>query len=494
MPDIVRFGSDRMRAALVKWRARLSMARMAVLLAALACATATAVAQRPPNVVIIFIDDMGYGDIGPFGATGYATPNLDRMAREGNRLTNFYSAQAVCSAARAALLTGTYPNRIGIHGALGPNSLTGLHDDEQTIAELLKPRGYATAIYGKWHLGDRRQFLPTHHGFDEYFGLPYSNDMWPNHPEATPGTYPPLPLIEQDTVRQLMPDQSRLTRQSTEHAVQFIRTHASQPFFLYMPHTMVHVPLFVGQEFRESSTAGLFADVVQEVDWSVGQILAAIKTAGIDEQTLVIFTSDNGPWLSYGDHAGSAGPLREGKGTSWEGGVRVPFISRWPGRIAAGRVTHAPAMTIDLLPTIVSLTNAAMPVNKIDGLNVWPLLRGDVGATSPHDAFYFYYNTNELQAVRSGTWKLILPHSYRTLGVQARTTGGIPAKYHNVTAGLELYDLAADIGERTDVAALHPEVVQRMLILVERARADMGDALTKRVGSGTRAPGRVSAK
>ncbi len=467
---------------------------LCLILVALAAASAPAAAQRLPNIVIVFIDDMGYADIGPFGATRYPTPNLDRMAKEGTRLTSFYAAQPVCSASRAALLTGTYPNRIGMHGALGPNSTVGIADAEVTIAELLKAKGYATAAFGKWHLGDRPQFLPTRHGFDEFFGLPYSNDMWPNHPEAKPGTYPPLPLIESDTVRQLMPDQSQLTRQYTEHAVSFIERNAKRSFFLYVPHTMVHVPLFVGERFRGSSAADLYGNVVQELDWSVGEILKTIRRKGLDANTLVIFTSDNGPWLSYGDHAGSAGALREGKGTVWEGGVRVPFIARWPGRIAAGRTSTEPAMTIDLLPTVAKLVGASLPTHTIDGLDVWPLLKGDARATSPHDAFYFYYNTNELQAVRSGRWKLILPHTYRSLGSQPRATGGIPAKYQHVKVGLELYDLVRDVGERTDVAAQHPDVVKRLSALAEKARADMGDALTQRVGMGVREPGRAPGK
>ncbi len=472
---------------------------LAVLLAvasvvASAVASSPATAQRSPNIVIIFIDDMGYADIGPFGATGYATPNLDRMAREGTKLTSFYAAQAVCSASRAALLTGTYPNRIGIHGALGPGSSVGLGDSETTIAELLKSKGYSTAVFGKWHLGDRPQFLPTRHGFDEYFGLPYSNDMWPNHPEAKPGTYPPLPLIAGDTVQQLMPDQAQLTRRYTEHAISFIERNTQRPFFLYVPHTMVHVPLFVGASFKGSSPAGLYGDVVQELDWSVGEILKTIKQQGLDRNTLVIFTSDNGPWLSYGDHGGSAGPLREGKGTAWEGGVRVPFIARWPGRIRAGSTTAEPAMTIDMLPTLAKLVGAKLPRQTIDGLDVWPLLKGDARARSPHEAFYFYYNTSELQAVRSGKWKLILPHSYRSLGDQQRATGGVPVKYHTVAVGLELYDLQRDIGERANVASQHPDVVKRLLALAEKARDDMGDRLTQRTGKGVREPGRVLAK
>ncbi len=461
------------------------------LLVAIVFPATSAFAQRLPNIVIIFIDDMGYADIGPFGAKGYKTPNLDRMAKEGIRFTDFYAAQAVCSASRMALLTGCYPNRLGMHGALGPNAKHGIHDNEMTIAEVLKTKGYATAIYGKWHLGHHPQFLPTRHGFDEYFGLPYSNDMWPKHPEAKPGTYPDLPLIEGDKVIQLMPDQVQLTRQYTEHAVSFIERNKAKPFFLYVPHTMVHVPLFVGERFNGSSKSGLFADVVQEVDWSVGEILNTLKKNKLDQDTLVIFTSDNGPWLSYGDHAGSSGPLREGKGTAWEGGVRVPFIARWPGQIPAGRVNRKPAMTIDLLPTIAKLVKAELPQHKIDGLDIWPLLKGEAKAKNPHDAYFFYYNTNELQAVRSGKWKLILPHTYRTLGHQPKAKDGIPIKYSNVKVGLELYDLEADTGETRNVAGKHPAVVQRLEALAEQARAEMGDSLTNRIGKGVREPGRV---
>ena len=459
-----------------------------------AAITSPAFAQRLPNIVVIFIDDMGYADIGPFGAKGYKTPHLNRMAKEGIRFTDFYVAQAVCSASRTALLTGCYPNRLGLHGALGPSAKHGINDNETTIAEVLKTKGYATAIYGKWHLGHHPQFLPTRHGFDEYFGLPYSNDMWPKHPEAKPGTYPDLPLIEGEKVVQLMPDQAQLTRQYTERAVSFIERNKAKPFFLYVPHTMVHVPLFVGEKFKGSSKSGLFGDVVQEVDWSVGEILGALKKHKLDNDTLVIFTSDNGPWLSYGDHAGSSGPLREGKGTAWEGGVRVPFIARWPGRIPAGRVMRQPAMTIDLLPTIAKLVNAELPQHKIDGLDIWPLLHGEPNAKNPHDAYFFYYNTNELQAVRSGQWKLILPHTYRTLGQPPQAKDGIPVKYSNVKVGLELYDLEADAGEQRNIAGKHPDVVKRLAALAEQARDDMGDSLTKRIGNGVREPGRLAEK
>jgi arylsulfatase len=315
--------------------------------------------------------------------------------------------------------------------------------------------------------------------------------MWPKHPEAKPGTYPDLPLIENDKVIQLMPDQAQLTRQYTERAVSFIERNQAKPFFLYVPHTMVHVPLFVGDKFKGSSKSGLYGDVVQEVDWSVGEILGALKKHNLDQDTLVIFTSDNGPWLSYGEHAGSSGRLREGKGTAWDGGVRVPFIARWPGKIPAGRVMKQPAMTIDLLPTIAKLVNAELPKHKIDGLDIWPLLKGDAKAKNPHDAYFFYYNANELQAVRSGQWKLILPHTYRTLGQQAKAKDGIPVKYRNVQTGLELYDLGKDSGETRNVADQHPDVVKHLTALAEQAREDLGDKLTNRTGKGVREPGRI---
>jgi arylsulfatase A-like enzyme len=449
--------------------------------------------QRPPNVVIIFTDDQGYADVGVFGAKGYTTPNIDRMAREGRRFTDFHVAQAVCSASRAALLTGCYSNRIGMHGALGPGSKTGIADGETTIAEMLKARGYATAIYGKWHLGDRPQFLPNRHGFDEYFGIPYSGDMWPLHPEAPPGRYPPLPLYDGDkTVKVGLTheDQEQLTTQYAEHAVSFIERHKDAPFFLYVTPNMPHVPLHVSAKFKGRSGAGLYGDVIMEIDWAVGEILGALKKNGLDENTLVIFTTDNGPWLSYGNHAGSAGPLREGKGTAFDGGQRVPFIARWPGKIPADSVCPEPAMTIDLLPTIAKLTGGKLPAHKIDGLDIWPLLAGDSSAKNPHEAYFFYYAQNELQAVRSGDWKLFFPHKARSMQGQEPGKDGIPGKYKQLPVGLELYHLGDDLGETRNVAAENPEVVQRLQALAEKAREDMGDSLTKRVGKGSREPGR----
>ena len=443
--------------------------------------------QRPPNFVIIYADDLGYADIGSFGATGYKTPNLDRMAREGVRLTSFYVAQAVCSASRTALLTGCYPNRVGIQGALDHRAQHGISDGEMTIAEVLKPKGYATAIFGKWHLGHHPQFLPTRHGFDEYFGLPYSNDMWPKHPER-PGGYPDLPLIENEKVVQLMPDQTQLTTWYTERAVKFIEKNKDKPFFLYLPHTMPHVPLHVSDKFKSKTQQGLYGDVIEEIDWSVGQVLDALKRLKLDNDTLVIFTSDNGPWLSYGDHAGSAKPLREGKGTSFDGGVRVPFVARWPGRIPAGVVNRQPAMTIDLLPTMAKLAGAATPKERIDGLDIWPLLTKR-NAPPVHDALYFYWG-RELHAVRSGRWKLHLPHPYQHL--EQAGGGGKPGRYVRQEIGLALFDLEKDIGETTNVADQNPEVVKKLMTFVERAREDLGDALTKRAGKNVREPGRLA--
>jgi arylsulfatase A len=464
--------------------------RLVVAAVALCAASSSSPQERPPNFVIILADDLGYADVGVFGAKGYQTPNLDRMAQEGRRFTRFYVSQPVCSASRTALLTGCYSNRLGIHGALGPKALHGISDQETTIAELLHARGYATAIYGKWHLGHHPQFLPTRHGFDEYFGLPYSNDMWPNHP--TDKSYPPLPLIEGERVVQLMPDQTQLTTWYTERAVRFIEKNRDRPFFLYVPHNMPHVPLHVSEKFRGKSARGLYGDVIMEIDWSVGEILAALRRSGVDRNTLVVFLSDNGPWLSYGDHAGLAGPLREGKGTVWEGGVRSPCIMRWPARVPAGSVSREPAMTIDLLPTIAGFAGAALPKLPIDGLDVAPLITGPSTARNPHEAYFLYYEMNQLQAVISGRWKLELPHTYRTLGGKPGGTGGQPAPYAAAKTGSELYDLESDVGEKKDVAAAHPDVVRRLEALAEKARADLGDSLTGRTGSGVREPGRVA--
>ncbi|WP_417740193.1 sulfatase [Rosistilla oblonga] len=460
-----------------------------------------AAAERLPNVVVIFIDDMGYEDIGPFGAEGIETPNLDEMAQQGRRFTDFVVSSAVCSASRAALMTGCYNRRLGISGAFGPASKVGLNPDEMTIAELCKQKDYATAIYGKWHLGHLKPFLPLQHGFDEYFGLPYSNDMWPYHPnvlhlpmEQRVKRWPHLPLIEgNETINPQVSgeDQEQLTTQYTERAVSFIERNKDKPFFLYVPHSMVHVPLYVSEKFKGKSKRGLFGDVVMEVDWSVGQINAALKKNGIEDDTLVIFTSDNGPWLSYGDHAGVTS-LREGKGTMFEGGYRVPTVMKWPGKIPAGTTCDQLASTIDILPTVANLIGAELPKHKIDGKDIAPLMFDQEGeAKSPHEAFYCYYSGGELHAVRNDRWKLHFPHRYRTLAGKPGGTDGLPTNYQHTTIGLELFDLDNDVNETTNVIDQHPEVVAMLQKHAEAARNDLGDKLTKRPATGARPPGRV---
>lgn len=470
-----------MSASRLRW-----LTALALILLATSAPILAAQETRPPNVVIVFSDDQGYGDLGCYGAKGFSTPNIDRMAKEGIRFTDFYVAQAVCSASRAALLTGCYPNRIGILSALNPQSKNGISDKEKTIGDVLKTKGYATAIYGKWHLGYQSTFLPTRHGFDDYFGLPYSNDMGPR----PGGKNPDLPLIEGEKIVATNPDQSKLTTWYTERAVQFIDKNKDRPFFLYVPHTMPHVPLGVSDKFKGKSEQGAYGDVIMEIDWSVGQILDAIKKNGLDEQTLVIFSCDNGPWLSYGNHAGTAGQLREGKGTTWEGGVRVPFIARWPGKLPVGAMCREPAMTIDVLPTVAKLAGADLPAHKIDGLDIGPLLLGKEGAKSPHDAFYFYWG-RELQAVRSGNWKLHFPHKYRTLAGKPGGKDGKGAAYAEADTPLALYDLAKEPGETTNVADKHADVVEKLKALADKARADLGDSATKQEGKGVRPPGLV---
>lgn len=456
-------------------------------------------AAPSPNVIVLFADDLGYGDLGCYGATAYATPNLDRLAKDGVRFTDFYVSSPVCSASRVALLTGCYHERVGISGALGPASQIGIHPDETTLAELCRGKGYATAAVGKWHLGRPEPFLPLQHGFDSFLGLPYSNDMWPHHPgvkhlapEERLKRWPPLPLLEGNQVidEEVTPqDQRLLTRSYTARAVDFLREKRNQPFFLYLAYSMPHVPLFVSPESEGKSGAGLYGDVIREIDDSVGQVLDTLVKEGIDDNTLVLFTSDNGPWLSYGKHAGSSGGLREGKGTCWEGGIRVPFLARWPGKIPAGRIVREPAMTIDVFPTVARLLGAELPKRRIDGQDLWPLLTAQPGAKSPHDSLFFYFLSNELQAMRSGDWKLILPHKYRSFEGKSGRDDGIPVEYESKDAGLELYHLVDDPGERNDLAAQQPQLVEKLLEKVEFMRQDLGDRLTSRQGNGTRPAG-----
>jgi arylsulfatase len=444
----------------------------------------------PPNIIVIFADDQGYRDLACYGAPNIKTPNIDQMASEGVRFTNFYVAQPVCSASRAALLTGCYSSRVSIHGALFPGAKIGLNPQEQTIAEICKSKGYKTAMVGKWHLGDHPDFLPTKQGFDEYLGLPYSNDMWPGHPNNKTHNFPRLPLIENDSAIEYLDEhQNMLTTRYTERAVDFIERNRQSPFFLYVAHSMPHVPLFVSDKFRGKSEGGLYGDVTSEIDWSVGKILEALKQFGLDENTLVIYTSDNGPWLSYGQHAGSALPLREGKGTVLEGGVRVPCVMRWPGKIPAGVVQHKAAMTIDILPTVAGLISADLPEKAIDGKNIWPLIANEADATPSHDAFYFYYKQNELQGMRSGKWKLYFPHEYRSFAGLSGKNNGLPVNYVQRQMGLELYDLENDISETNNVAAQYPSVVDSLQNMANAFRQKLGDSLTGVKGSEVREPG-----
>lgn len=467
--------------------------------------TLSAADPRPPNVVLILVDDLGYADLGCFGAEKIKTPNMDRMASEGMKFTSFYVAQAVCSASRAALMTGCYANRVGMQGALNHTSKEGIHPDEFLLPEMCKARGYATAAFGKWHLGTDLLFNPLHNGFDEFLGIPYSNDNSKYHPSLAQ-EMPPLPFYAGLKVIETDPDQSQFTRRFTERATSFIERHKEQPFFLYVPHVMPHVPIFASAPFRGKSSAGLYGDVVQEIDESVGQILDTLKRCGIDQNTLVILFSDNGPFLSYGNHAGSAKPLREGKLTTFDGGVRSPFIARWPGHIPAAQVCDEPVMEIDLLPTIATLIGGKLSERKIDGKNILPLLEGKPDAKSPHEALAFY-GGDELQAIRSGPWKLHFPHPYITVdgepgrdGKPARfgqmkpkaiTQSGIAGiasrhGYRVENIGLSLYNLNDDPGETHDVSKDHPEIVARLQKLAEPTRKELGDTLLKVKGTENR--------
>lgn len=456
---------------------------------------------KTPNIVLIFMDDLGYGDIGANGATNYQTPNIDKMASEGIRFTNFLAAQAVCSASRAALLTGCYPNRIGFSGALAPTSTIGINVNETTLAEVLKEKGYKTAIYGKWHLGHQKQFLPLQHGFDEYFGLPYSNDMWPVDYDGSPApeghfkkkAYPTLPLIQNnERIEDIttLEQQGMLTSRYTEKAVDFIKRNKNNPFFLYLPHSMPHVPINASPRFRGKSQQGLYGDVIMEIDWSIGEVLKALKANGLDKNTLVIVTSDNGPWLNYGNHAGSSGGYREGKGTSYEGGQRVPCVMRWKGTMPEGLVCNKLSSTIDLLPTIAKFCQAKLPSNKIDGLDISELLKGNLSA-EPRKSFYYYYRKNSLEAVRKGNWKLVLAHNGRTYEGFQPGNDGYPGQVNeNSPVPMALYDLRRDPGERYDVQKTYPKIVEELLQLAEEAREDLGDDITQKTGKNNREAGK----
>jgi arylsulfatase A-like enzyme len=427
------------------------------------CAAAAAPLAGKPNLVVIFIDDMGYGDIGPYGSKLNRTPHLDRMAAEGMKLTSFYAAP-VCSVSRAQLLTGCYGARVSVPGVYFPGQAEGLNPQEDTIADLVKPQGYATMCIGKWHLGDQPEFLPTKQGFDHYLGIPYSNDMQRKSLETGERV---VPLVRDDQVAELLTDeaQTTVTERYTDEAVKFIRQHHNTPFFLYFPHTAVHTPIFPGAAFQGKSANGRYGDWVEEVDASVGRVLDTLRELKLEQNTLVIFTSDNGPWLIKGSDGGTAGPLRGGKGSTWEGGVRVPTVAWWPGRIAAGETCDAVAGTIDLLPTLVNLAHGKLPADRvIDGRDIGPLLWGQT-TTSPREAHY-YFAGYTLQAVRQGPWKLALTPQPETMGrgVSADAAG----------QGPRLYNLDDEIGEQTNVAAQHPDIVARLQDLAAKMNAELG--------------------
>lgn len=459
-----------------------------------------------PNIILINMDDMGHGDVEAYGGIEYQTPHINQLAAEGMRFTNFYAASPACTPSRAALMTGSYPNRVGLPQVLYPNSDIGLNDSEETIASILKKVGYATGIIGKWHLGDAKEFLPLQHGFDYYYGLPYSNDMWPHNYENEPlhasdsGTavwntrkdWPRLPLIEGNKpidYIESIEDQNMLTTWYTEKAVGYIEENKENPFFLYLAHNMVHVPLAVSDKFKGKSNQGLFGDVMMEIDWSVGEVLNALKENDLEDNTLVIFTADNGPWLLFGNHGGSTGGLRGQKGNTWEGGNKEPAIMRWPGVIPEGTVNHKLASNIDLLPTLAKISGAPLPEKKIDGVDIFPLMRGDENA-NPREHLYFYYYGNSLDAVRKGKWKLVLPHTYNALKEQGKD--GHPGINRIDSTGLALYNLRNDPGERYDVKEENPEVIEEIQELVEKAREDLGDGNVNRSGNNRREPGKLN--
>jgi arylsulfatase A-like enzyme/pimeloyl-ACP methyl ester carboxylesterase len=461
-----------------------------------------------PNVVFIFADDLGYGDLGCYGASDIKTPNIDSLAAEGTRFTNFFVAQGDCTASRAALMTGCYSNRVGLAGALNHTSSTGINPKEKLLSHLFKDQGYATAIFGKWHLGHHLVYLPTRRGFDEFAGIPYSNDNGPLHPVIA--DMPALPWYENDEITELNPDQSQFTKRITDRSIDFITRNKDKPFFLYVPHIMPHVPIFASERFKGTSNRGLYGDVVQELDWGVGEILKTLKTLGLDEKTMVIFSSDNGPFISYGEHAGFASPLREGKLTAFEGSVRVPGLFRWPSKIPAGRIEDRLMSTIDMYATIATVIGAPIPPGKRDTLDLSPLLLGQPNA--PGREVMWFYSGEELQAVRKGDWKLHVPHKYLTVASEPGK-GGKPSNWGNAQSqsieqsgvydiasrhgyrveelSLALYNVSKDPGETTNVADKNPDIVAQLQLVIAEARADLGDEVTEVAPTNARPVGDV---
>lgn len=450
--------------------------------------------QKKPNVIIIMMDDMGYGDTEPYGMTQIPTPAFNRLTKEGTRFTHYNAAEPVCTASRAALLTGCYSNRVGMTGALLPASKNALNPAEETIASMLKKNGYATAMFGKWHLGNKSPYWPTHYGFDAFYGIPYSHDIWNRDPEGRlitdpknpKYTWPPLPLIEGDKVIDSITSKQKLSEllgNLTSRSVQFIKQNKNKPFFLYLAHSMPHVPIAPSIKFQGKSELGEFGDEIMELNWSLEQIMKTLDEEKLADNTILIVTSDNGPWLNFGNHAGSSGGFREGKLTTFEGGTRVPLWIRWPGKVEAGGINSMLMTNMDILPSIASATGAALPKKPIDGINFLSAWTGKL-KDSPREIFYYYYHKNSLEAVRYKHWKLTLPHpsiSYALLGKD-----GSSGKADRIEVPLALYDLARDPGEDHDVQQNYPDVVKKMLELAEQEREDLGDEITNREGKNVR--------
>jgi arylsulfatase A len=430
--------------------------------------------MKAPNIIVMLMDNLGYGDLGCYGSRQHRTPHVDQLAREGLRLTSHYSVSGVCTPSRAGLMTGCYPRRVNMHVSgsgfcvLFPSDQKGLNPGERTIASLLREEGYATACIGKWHLGDQPPFLPTRHGFDQFFGCPYSEDMVP---DARHPNWPPLPLMRNETVVEAPADRTELTKRYTEESIRFIRGNADRPFFLYLAHAMpgsTDRP-FASHAFQGQSANGPYGDSVEELDWSAGEIMKVLKELNLDEQTLVIWTSDNGA-VGWNPRQGSNAPLRGWGYETSEGGQRMPCIARWPGRIPAGTVRDDVTTMMDFLPTAVKLAGGRPPADRvIDGHDLLPILTDAPGAKSPYDDLgFFYYYREQLQAVRSGPWKLYLPLQQKLRRLNGSLDGAEPC-------AAALYDVRNDLGETREVAAEHPEVVARLTALAERARADLGD-------------------
>ncbi len=471
---------------------RIGCLLVAICLMYCATARAQAPAAARPNIILIVADDLGYGDVGCFGSTKNRTPNIDRLAQEGMKLTSFYGCP-VCTPSRAQFMTGSYAKRVSMPGVIFPICPTGLNPKENSLPKLLKPSRYASMALGKWHIGDQREFLPISHGFDHFFGMPYSNDMGggedkPTTQKATtkPGAAqekrPPLPILRDNEVVETADGdkQNPLTARYTEEAIKFIKENREKPFFIYLAHNAVHVPLHPGAAFKGKSANGNYGDWVEELDWSVGQVVQTLRELKLDSRTLVMFTSDNGPWLTQGNKGGVAGPLRGGKGSTWEGGMREPTVAWWPGKIAPGSTSDAICSNLDLLPTFVKLSGGTVPAEpKIDGVDIWPVLSGSAKQSSREALFYF--NGNTLQAVRSGPWKLALPSqlSAKEKEKEKEKDGGKTPR---------LYNLDKEIGETTDVAADNPEVVKKLEGLIAEMDKDLG---ATKAGPGVRKPGRV---